>query len=124
MNDTHDLLKQQNLRMGDMLTLYDLRSANVVRQAEWDPTDAITIEYRGNELAGEVGELCNLIKKVARERIGLRGTRATQVQLQEELADVVICLDLIAMHLEIDLAWAVRVKFNQTSRKYNLNTRL
>lgn len=98
----------------------DLRTANVERQKEWDPSNAITIEYRGNELAGEVGEACNLIKKMARERLGLRGTRTTPEALAEELADVVICADLIAMQAGIDLDKAVRRKFNATSEKYAL----
>lgn len=102
-----------------------LRTANIARQAEWDQDNAITLEYRGNELAGEVGEACNVIKKLARERIGIRGSRATKEQLAEELADVVICADLIAMHEGIDLLnEAVPAKFNATSEKYGLSTRL
>lgn len=101
-----------------------LRGANETRQREWDPTDAITLEYRGNELAGEVGEACNVLKKIARERLGLRGSRATIEQLAEELADVVICVDLIAMQAGINLAEAVQNKFNATSEKYGLKTRL
>ena len=44
--------------------------------------------------------------------------------LKQELADVLICVDLIAMDLGIDLAAAVRDKFNATSEKYELSTRL
>lgn len=101
-----------------------LREANENRQAEWDPTDAITLAYRGNELAGEVGEACNIIKKLERERLGIRGTRATVEQLAEELADAVICLDLIAMHEGIDLEDVVAKKFNLTSDKYGLVSRM
>ncbi len=105
-----------------MTTFENLRECNATRQRGWDPSDAITIEFRGNELAGEVGELCNLIKKLARERIGLRGIRTNRWELSGELADVVICADLIAMDLGIDLGASVRNKFNETSRKYNLET--
>lgn len=56
---------------------HSLRAANVARQEEWDPGDKITLSYRGNELAGEVGEACNIIKKIERERLGIRGSRAT-----------------------------------------------
>lgn len=101
-----------------------LRAANTARQKEWDPGNQLTIAYRGNELAGEVGEACNLIKKIERERLGLRGSRATTQQLAEELADVVICADLIAMDAGIDLEQAVRDKFNATSEKVGLRTRL
>jgi NTP pyrophosphatase (non-canonical NTP hydrolase) len=106
------------------MSLNTLRVVNEIRQQEWDPNDQITIEYRGNELAGEVGEACNVIKKLARERLGIRGTRATMAQLAEELADVVICVDLIAMQAGIDLDESVRQKFNATSEKYGLKTRM
>lgn len=99
-----------------------LRNANETRQREWDPTDAITLAYRGNELAGEVGEACNVIKKLERERIGLRGSRVTKEQLAEELADAIICIDLIAMQAGISLNKAVVDKFNATSDKYGLAT--
>ncbi len=101
-----------------------LREAIAVRQIEWDANNDITLAYRGNELAGEVGEACNVIKKLERERIGIRGSRATIEQLAEELADVVICVDLIAMHVGVDLDAAVRRKFNATSEKYGLKTRV
>lgn len=105
------------------LTLNGLRVANTARQREWDPSDAITLAYRGNELAGEVGEACNVIKKLERERLGIRGSRAGLDALAEELADVLICLDLIAMQAGIDLGDATMRKFNATSEKYGLETR-
>lgn len=101
-----------------------LRAANEIRQKEWDSENKVTLTYRGNELAGEVGEACNVIKKIERERIGIRGTRATKEQLAEELADVVICADLVAMHEGIDLEQAIVNKFNLTSEKYGLKTRM
>ena len=102
----------------------DLRAANFARQAEWDTDGQITLSYRGNELAGEVGEACNVIKKLERERMGIAGSRANLADLAEELADVIICADLIAMQLGIDLNRAVAEKFNKTSEKVGLTTRL
>lgn len=101
-----------------------LRSANAARQKEWDTGNQITLAYRGNELAGEVGEACNIIKKLERERMGIKGSRATKEQLAEELADIVICTDLIAMDAGIDLEAAVAAKFNATSEKVGLATRM
>ena len=101
-----------------------LRIANRARQAEWDIGNKIGLAYRGNELAGEAGEACNVIKKLARERMGIDGSRATVDQLAEELADVVICADLIAMDEGIDLDAAIRRKFNATSAKVGLKTRM
>ncbi|MBN9069646.1 MAG: MazG-like family protein, partial [Rhizobiales bacterium] len=107
-----------------VIDFHDLRAANAERQAEWDQDSSISLSYRGNELAGEVGEACNVIKKLERERLGIRGSRASIEQLAEELADAVICIDLIARDAGINLAHATAEKFNATSRKYGLRTRL
>lgn len=111
-------------RKTSMTTHSNLRAANIARQNEWDQDNQITAAYRGNELAGEVGEACNIIKKLERERLGIRGSRATMGELADELADVVICVDLIAMHYGIDLDAAIARKFNATSEKVGLSTRL
>lgn len=107
-----------------MSTHNTLRAANEARQREWDVGNQISLSYRGNEMGGECGEAQNVIKKLERERMGIRGSRATIAQLAEELADVVICADLIAMAEGIDLDAAVRAKFNATSEKNGLATRL
>lgn len=100
-----------------------LREANQARQIEWDAGNQITLAYRGNEFAGEAGEVCNVIKKLERERIGIAGSRDTIDHLAEELADAVICADLIAMAAGVDLDAAVEAKFNATSEKVGLATR-
>lgn len=105
----------------DYLTL---RTANEARQLAWDEDNQITLAYRGNEFAGEAGEVCNVIKKLERERMGIRGSRDTVEHLAEELADTVICADLIAMQAGIDLDAAVANKFNATSAKVGLPQRL
>lgn len=105
------------------ITFERLRKSNRIRQQEWDSDNQISLSYRGNELAGEVGEACNIIKKLERERLGIRGSRAEKAELAQELADIIICADLIAMHEGIDLAKAVAEKFNATSEKYGLESR-
>ena len=105
----------------------ELRRANIARDREWVSPGAgakLSLSFRGNELAGEVGEACNVIKKLEREQLGLIGSRATVDDLAEELADGVICIDLIAMDLDIDIGAAVEAKFNKTSEKRSLSTRL
>lgn len=108
------------------LALEALRAANVERQAAWcpDPNQQPDLGYRGNELAGETGEACNVIKKLERERHGWAGSRDTLEHLAEELADVVICADLCAITAGVDLASAVVAKFNATSAKVGLSQRL
>lgn len=106
------------------LPLALLRSANITRDAYWDPQGKLTLTFRGCELGGEVGELLNVIKKLEREKLGLRGSRDTVAHLAEELADVIICADLIGMAMGVDLAAAVTAKFNATSEKLGLPVRL
>lgn len=122
----------------DEFSLATLRSANLSRQAEWCADQVPDLSYRGNELAGEGGEVaevalslsaaigkaCNHIKKLERERFGWRGSRTTVEKLAEELADVVICADLVAITAGIGLVSAVVEKFNKTSADNGLATRL
>jgi NTP pyrophosphatase (non-canonical NTP hydrolase) len=108
----------------DSLDLGVLRFYNEKRQQEWDQGEVISLEYLGNAIAGETGEACNVIKKIVRQRAGLRGSQATPGDLANELADIIIYADLIARKENIDLAKAVREKFNATSDKLGLATRL
>jgi NTP pyrophosphatase (non-canonical NTP hydrolase) len=101
-----------------------LRQANKQRHIEWANGESLPLSFRGVELAGEVGEACNEIKKLARNELGIRGGKDDLTGLRDELADVLICVDLIAMDLGIDLGEVVRAKFNATSEKYGLETRL
>ncbi|KAB1068865.1 MazG-like family protein [Methylobacterium planeticum] len=112
------------MKTPNALTLAALHRANIERRAEWCPDQVPDLSFRGNELAGETGEACNVIKKLERERQGWRGSRASLSDLAEELADVVICADLCAVTAGIDLAAAVVAKFNATSEKQGLATKL
>lgn len=63
-------------------------------------------------ISGEVGELCNLIKKEFR---GFEKIPA--IDIQHEIADIAIYLDLFAASRGIDLGEAIRLKFNLVSDK-------
>lgn len=103
----------------------ELRLANVERLKEWNPGNKTSHSYCGNELAGEVGEACNILKKLDREAMGMVGSRATIQDLADELADVIICADLAALNAGIDLfGKAVPEKLNKTSEKYGLKTKM
>ncbi len=81
----------------------------------------------GCALAGEAGELCNVLKKVKREQDGIAGSRIEgdgQKAIADELADVIIYADLLAQHCGIDLASAIASKFNETSAKVGYNRAL
>jgi len=113
--------------MTNNVTLERLREANLQRQIEWtgsNPDTQPDLSFRGNELAGETGEACNVIKKLERERHGWRGSRDTKEHLADELADVIICADLVAIAAGVDLATALVRKFNATSVNNDLKTML
>lgn len=108
------------------LTFGALRAANEEREKLWcaDGDPVPDLLFRAVELGGEVGEALNVVKKLERERHGWRGSRASKEDLASELADVIICADLLASAAGIDLAAAVAEKFNATSEKVGLPTRL
>ena len=103
----------------------DLRKANATRDPEWGNTEGqVDLAFRGLELAGEVGEACNQIKKLERHLRCMVGGDPDLEPIKDELGDVVICADLVAMQLGIDLAKAVQRKFNKTSAKHGFETTL
>lgn len=106
--------------------LAQLSDANFLRGKLWDPDNKLTPLFFATELAGEVGEACNVVKKIARENHGLPGSRATLEDLREELSDVIICVSLLANSLGIgtDLHLDVVKKFNKTSDKLGFAVRL
>ena len=115
------------------LNLTALRNTNKARRDEWAARDGsmtwLSVDW-SNELAGETGEACNVVKKLRRIETGYRPdprgtTRDTLLaKLAEELGDVIICVDLLAMFYDIDLASAVISKFNRTSNEQGLETKL
>lgn len=101
------------------LTFWELRLANVRRCDEsfhpvedWSPTDWACAA------AGEMGEACNLIKKLR------RGEPIERDDIGDEIADTVIYLDLLADRLGISLAAAIKRKFNVVSDRVGSDARL
>jgi NTP pyrophosphatase (non-canonical NTP hydrolase) len=104
-----------------------LRTACLARWREWmgaDPSE-VTLIFTTNELAGECGEACNVAKKIERARLGVVGGisgQAAREKLAEELADVVICAQNVALMCRIDLSESLVEKFNKTSVEKGLKT--
>lgn len=96
--------------------LRHLREVNGERAEEWSGGHSDPL-FWAVELGGEVGEILNVVKKLVRETMGWKGSRATTQDLADEIADGVICLDSLARHYGIDIAEAVARKFNATSDK-------
>ena len=99
------------------LTINELQTANYERNKHWDPAEVLNGAFFATELAGEVGEACNIVKKLERERLGVPGSRDTIEHLAEELADVLICVCLLANYYDIELNDITRDKFNRSSLK-------
>lgn len=98
-----------------------LFEANQARNAIWDEDNKLDLNFFMIALAGEVGEACNVYKKMARERLGLRGSIAHSIDLLDELADTVIYAYLAAQALNgTNLSLYIPHKFNGTSIKYEL----
>ena len=102
----------------------DLREANIARKKEWPGDDSCDLEFTAIEFAGEAGELMESLKKFLRGQRGIKGSTANIADIADEMGDVLVALDLLANMLGIDLGNAVRHKFNKTSKKYGLETRL
>lgn len=109
------------------LTFQELRQANTDRVNEFghgNLTDGWNVAEWGCALAGETGELCNVLKKIIRQTDIDPCIDDLTVMADEEIADVAIYLDLLAAKLGINLADAIRRKFNATSEKHGFPQRL
>jgi NTP pyrophosphatase (non-canonical NTP hydrolase) len=107
-----------------MLSFSDIREKNVRRsEIAWgcQLSDWSLAEW-GNALAGEVGEACNVMKKILRLDTKVRTELADKdragyiADLGEELADAFLYMDLTAAAAGIDLEQEIIKKFNKKSR--------
>ena len=106
------------------MDLDDLRLANRRRQEEWPGNDKADVAFRALEVAGEAGEVAEAIKKFLRAERGIRGSTASREDVADEIGDLMVSLDLLADQIGIDIGEATARKFNKTSEKYELETRL
>lgn len=103
------------------LTFAAVSRTNLRRCQRWHPggITSWSLSDWAVALAGELGEACDVIKKLNRARDGLIGNRMNEeellAELPKELADIYLYLDLLAQAAGIDLAAAVRAKFNEVS---------
>ena len=81
-------------------------------------------EFAIIEMAGEAGEVCNAYKKYMRHEYGMAGGEASLEPIAEEVADVIISAVLVAMKLGINLDETIKNKFNKTSEKNGLSSRI
>lgn len=110
-------------------TIRATQAINAARSARWMAGSPgwTTLEIAG-ELAGEVGELANICKKLRRSEMGVPGNKVSDEELREqargEIADVFIVLMLTASKLGVDLEDAVRETFNRKSEQMGFPERI
>lgn len=103
------------------LTFEQLRAANVSRAKRWHQGTEWDFGKWLTGFIGEVGEACNIQKKLNRLEDGFEHYKQEappeelRAKLGEELADAMIYLDLLAENAGVDLETEVRKKFNAVS---------
>lgn len=123
----YGMLKMGKFFLNDLpFHLRDFSETNRNRAAEGFKTYTnVPITYWTTAIAGEVGELCNMIKKMERVKHGgidggstYTAANITHKDLAEEIGGIFIYLDLLAGLLNIDLSEAIKETFNSKSEKY------
>ena len=120
------------------LTIRQFSSLNKTRALHWHKSglDSWSPAEWGNALAGEVGELCNVLKKLLRHDKGIQQLAVEQGKPYEsskraelvlaaakEIADSYTYLDLVAARLGLDVQRCVVMKFNEISEREGLPQR-
>jgi len=107
-----------------------LHEANASRGKRWHPSGLVSWSLSDwfTAMAGEVGELGNVVKKLNRARDGLKGNKETAEELRamlaKEAADILIYLELFSQVAGFDLVEATREKFNEVSERNGFPERL
>lgn len=108
------------------LDLQKFREINTKRAVEGFKTyENVPLSFWGCAVAGEVGELCNMIKKMDRVKFGgidagnsYKAADIDEAMLKDEIGGIAIYLDLLASLLGISLEDAIVETFNAKSEQY------
>lgn len=108
------------------LSFERLRATNTLREASeseriWKNCPSWTLSDWTNALAGEVGEACNITKKMS---LMYPASGDLHELLAKELADVVLYADLIASKIGKTLPEIIIAKFNEVSNRIGSDIRL
>lgn len=102
-----------------------LREINVARcEHAFHPLNSWSSNDWATAVAGEIGEMCNLSKKLHRQHKGDPTPGQLVELIRKEAGDVVAYLDLFCARLGINLGEAVRSKFNEVSERVGAPHRL
>lgn len=86
----------------------------------WFPHNASDLGFMALAYAGEVGEYCNVVKKIERGSLSY-GDPATRVRLSEELTDGFIYLLNNASLIGLDLEKSYERVRAQNARRFSVN---
>jgi len=111
------------IEKGDPMKFSDVSKINLERALIWHKggLNEWSVTDWSNATAGEMGELCNAIKKLRRVEDGIsqaKGPHTREEALRDiatEIGDVYLYLDLVAQRLGIDIETAIRDTFNRVS---------
>lgn len=113
-----------------------MRKANLTRcEAHFHPLNSWSETDWGCALAGEVGELCNFLKKRKRTVDAVESHKISQIQgtrklislhnsCKKEIGDVLSYLDLISASMGLTLEECIRDKFNEVSDRVKSKIKL
>lgn len=108
-----------------------IRATNLQRSLHWHPNgpQSWRLSQWSNAAAGEMGELCNVIKKMERVMEGLNWSNSIPIEqlthmAKLEIGDVILYLDLLAASLTLNLSDCIRDTFNRVSVRENKPERL
>jgi len=101
------------------VTFTDFSVANAARcEISWHAVNEWQPERWALAIAGETGELCNLIKKK------IRGDKIDDADILKEIADIVTYCDLLCTRMNADLGAVVIAKFNEVSDRVGSDIKL
>ena len=115
------------------MTKFDISkfsATNLERCNEWHSIHDWSPMEWGAATAGELGELCNVLKKIKRYDMEIQQNATSESRDQlvsmamDEIADTLCYLDLVASSLGIDISQAVVSKFNRISDREGLPQRI
>jgi len=109
-------------KLKDHATFSYVAQANRDRCSLWHALDSWTTAEWACAAAGEMGETCNVVKKLFRIEKGHRSTRdpnpeELRAQLQKEIGDTFIYLDLLAQSCGLSMYECVAKAFNEVSER-------
>lgn len=97
----------------EKMTLLEMERECLDMSERWFPDTAHSMTHHALALAGEVGEFCNIVKKV--ERGDKELTEQVMIDLAMEITDVLIYVLNIGAILAVDLGMTYKLKqdFNE-----------